>query len=101
VAWTGPPREASPVSSTASWGWKVTAATAHAVTGAPTSPGLVTAATDSRSLAPVARDVYRFQAISLRLRDVEMIHGTDEHLTLANLERLIQFYGRLIETAAG
>jgi acetylornithine deacetylase/succinyl-diaminopimelate desuccinylase-like protein len=29
-----------------------------------------------------------------------MIHGTDEHLTLDNLERVIAFYSQLIATAA-
>jgi acetylornithine deacetylase/succinyl-diaminopimelate desuccinylase-like protein len=30
-----------------------------------------------------------------------MIHGTNEHLTLANLEQCVSFYARLIATAAG
>jgi len=30
-----------------------------------------------------------------------MIHGTNEHMTLANLESLIGFYARLLATAAG
>ena len=29
-----------------------------------------------------------------------MIHGTDEHITIANLERMVRFYRRLIQTAA-
>ena len=34
------------------------------------------------------------------MREFEMIHGTNEHLTLANLERMTTFYSRLIATAA-
>jgi carboxypeptidase PM20D1 len=30
-----------------------------------------------------------------------MIHGTDEHLTLDNLRRMVEFYARVIATAAG
>lgn len=101
LAWDHPPNEPSPVSSTASWGWKAVAATAGAVAGAPVAPSLVTAGTDSRFLAPVAKDVYRFQPIEFGLKDVEMIHGTNEHMTLQNLEKMIQFYARLVETAAG
>jgi carboxypeptidase PM20D1 len=29
-----------------------------------------------------------------------MIHGTNEHMTLENLEAMVQFYSRLIATAA-
>jgi carboxypeptidase PM20D1 len=101
LAWNAPPADPSPVSSTSSWGWKTLAATAGAVAQAPVAPGLVTAGTDSRFLTPVAKDVYRFQPVELGLKDVEMIHGTNEHMTLKNLERMIQFYARLIETAAG
>jgi carboxypeptidase PM20D1 len=101
LAWSKPPEEPSPVSSTQSDGWKVLAAVAGQVTHAPVAPSLVTAGTDSRYLQPVAADVYRFQPMELSLKDVEMIHGTNEHLTLKNLAQCIQFYARLIATAAG
>jgi carboxypeptidase PM20D1 len=92
--------EPSPVSSTTSDGWKVVAAVTREVTRAPVAPNLVTAGTDSRYLQPVARDVYRFQPMDFDLQGIEMIHGTNEHMTLKNLEQAVQFYGRLIETAA-
>ncbi len=60
-----------------------------------------TAGTDSRFLTPVAKDVYRFQPVEFGLKDVEMIHGANEHMTLRNLEKMVQFYARLILTAAG
>ncbi|MBI1199608.1 MAG: M20 family peptidase [Phenylobacterium sp.] len=99
LAWDRPPNEPSPVSSTSSWGWKVLAATAGAVADAPVAPSLVTAGTDSRFLAPVAKDVYRFQPVEFAMKDIEMVHGTNEHMTLKNLENMVQFYARLIETA--
>lgn len=96
------PREPSPVSSTSSPGWNLIAAAARAeMPGLTVAPYLVVAGTDSRSMAPVSNDVYRFQAISLAQGDIKMIHGTNEHMTLANLESLIRFYARLIATAAG
>jgi carboxypeptidase PM20D1 len=101
LAWNSPPNEPSPVSSTSSWGWKVLAATAGAVAQAPVAPSLVTAGTDSRFLTPVAKDVYRFQPVEFGMKDVEMIHGTNEHMTLQNLEKMVQFYARLIATSAG
>jgi carboxypeptidase PM20D1 len=48
----------------------------------------------------VARDTYRFQPIVASLRDFEMIHGTNERLTIDNLALMTEFYTRLIATAA-
>jgi len=101
LAWSSPPLEPSAVSSASSDGWKVVAATVAAATSAPVAPGLVTAGTDSRALQDVAADVYRFQPMDFRLSETEMIHGTNEHLTLKNLAQSVQFYARLIATAAG
>jgi carboxypeptidase PM20D1 len=99
-AWETPPAEPSPVSSTTSEGWRTLAAVAAATTGAPVAPSLVTAGTDSRYLQPVARDVYRFQPMDFGLADIGMIHGTNEHMTLTNLAQSVQFYARLVATAA-
>jgi carboxypeptidase PM20D1 len=96
------PQEPSPVSSSDSPGWNLIAATALADhPGTLISPYLVVAGTDSKNFSGVSDDVYRFQAISLASGDIKMIHGTNEHMTLANLESLVRFYARLIATAAG
>jgi carboxypeptidase PM20D1 len=96
------PREPSPVSSSTSAGWKLIRAAAEAEQpGAVVSPYLVVAGTDSRSMTPVSDDVYRFAPMLLKTSETAMIHGTNEHMTLANLERMIRFYARLIATAAG
>jgi carboxypeptidase PM20D1 len=100
LTWVDAPSEPSRVSSTASDGWKMVSAVAGKVTGAPVAPSLVTAGTDSRYLQGVATDVYRFQPMAFGLRDIEMIHGTNEHLTLTNLRQCVDFYARLIATAA-
>jgi carboxypeptidase PM20D1 len=100
LSWNRAPNEPTPVSSTSSRGWKILAALAADVSKAPVAPGLVVAGTDSRHLQPVAKDVYRFQPIVLSLAETPMIHGTNERMTLTNLERMIQFYARLMRTAA-
>jgi carboxypeptidase PM20D1 len=100
IAWNSKPEEPSAISSTQSEAWKVLAAVAGEVSGAPVAPGLVTAGTDSRYLQDVTGDTYRFQPIQLSLSDTAMIHGTNEHMTLENLEAMVQFYSRLIATAA-
>lgn len=97
-----PPREPTALSSSTSTGWQMIVASAHAGhPGIVASPYLVVAATDSRSMAPVSDDVYRFAAISLATSETKMIHGTNEHMTLKNLESAIAFYARLLATAAG
>lgn len=101
LQWLGEPRAPSEVSSTQSRSWKVLAALAADGGKTPVAPGLVLGATDSRNLAPVARDIYRYQPLVLSLEQLEMIHGTNEHMTLENLRRMIEFYARLIATTSG
>ena len=100
LSWEGPAYDPSPVSSKTSDAYRIIAAIAADQGRTPVAPGLVTATTDSRSLVGVATDIYRFQPISASLRELEMIHGTNEHLTLANLRRSAAFYAQLVATAA-
>lgn len=96
------PGEPSPVSSATSLGWQMIVASAQVgYPGTVASPYLVVAGTDSKHMAPVSDDVYRFAAISLATSETKMVHGTNEHMTLKNLESLIAFYTRLLATAAG
>lgn len=101
LAWSGEVKEPSPVSSTTSQAWNTIAALASRDGALPVAPGIVLASTDSAHMAPVAKDVYRFQPLTLSLEETKMVHGTDEHLTLDNLRGMIEFYARLIATTAG
>ncbi len=101
LSWEGQTHDPSPVSSTTSEGWKMLAALASDGGTIPVAPGLVTAGTDSRYMTGVAQDVYRFAPIHASVDEFGMIHGTNEHMTLANLKRMTDFYTRLIATAAG
>ena len=100
LAWVKAPDEPSKVSSTTSDGWKTLVALAGDESKAPVAPALMTAASDSRYMAPIADDIYKFQPLLLSVKDTEMIHGTNEHMTIANVERMVRFYQRLVETAA-
>jgi carboxypeptidase PM20D1 len=100
LTWTKTPDEPSPVSSTSSDAWKTIAGLAGDESRAPVVPGLVTAGTDSRYMSGVASDVYRFQPLVLKVEETKIIHGTDEHISLDNVERMVRFYQRLVETAA-
>ena len=100
LAWAKTPDEPSKVSSTSSEGWKTLAALAGDESRAPVAPALMTAASDSRYMGPIADDIYRFQPLVLTVDATKMIHGTDEHISVANVERMVRFYQRLVETAA-
>jgi len=100
VEWVQPPYDPSPVSSVTSEGYRIIAAAAADGGSLPVAPGLVNATTDSRYFVGMAQDVYRFQPLVASLRELEMIHGTNEHLTLENLRRMTEFYAQVIATAA-
>ncbi|WP_432770622.1 MAG: M20 family peptidase [Sphingopyxis sp.] len=102
LTWVKPPREPTRVSSTRSQGWKWIAAAARAdAPGAVLSPILVVGGTDSRSMEPVSQDIYRFMPMHFTLAESAMIHGTNEHMKIDSLKRMIDFYARLIATSAG
>ena len=101
LSWEREPREASPVSSTTSQGWKLLRAAAEAeAPGAPVAPFMVVGGTDSRYMKDVSQDTYRFQALRLSTKETKMIHGTNEHITTENLGSMIRFFTRLIATSA-
>ena len=100
LAWEGRAYDPPPVSSSDTEAYRTIAALAGDGGQVPVAPGLVTATTDSRYLAGIAENVYRFQPIVASLRDFEMIHGTNERMTLDNLGRMTAFYSQLIATAA-
>lgn len=65
------------------------------------SPGLTLGATDSRHYIPVADNVYRFVPIWFTRNDVGRVHGTNERLSVDNLEKIIKFYALVITDVAG
>jgi carboxypeptidase PM20D1 len=101
VEWAEPPRDATAISSTTSSSYALLAALSHDILpDAPVAPGLVLAGTDSRHYANVAENVYRFQPILLSNEDIEGLHGVNEHISIANLDRMIRFYVGLMEAGA-
>jgi len=101
VDWAEPPRDATSISSTTSSSYALLAALARSILpDAPVAPGLVLAGTDSRHYGDVAENVYRFQPILLSSEDLEGLHGVNERISIANLERMIRFYTALMEAGA-
>lgn len=74
------------------------AAKAHSPENAGVAPMLVLGATDSRHYAEVAENTYRFFPMWVSDEDLGRIHGVNERLAVADLERMIKFYAQLIET---
>jgi carboxypeptidase PM20D1 len=101
VDWAEPPRDATTTSSTTSTSYALLAALSRSVLpDVPVAPGLVLAGTDSRHYSEVAENVYRFQPMLFAADDLAGIHGTNEHLSFANIERTIRFYIGLMEAGA-
>jgi carboxypeptidase PM20D1 len=102
LGWVKPPREPSKTSATNSPGWNVIVAALKANSpGATPAPYLVVGGTDSRAMQGVSDDVYRLLPFHFSLKETVMIHGTNEHVSIENLQRAINFYSRLIATSAG
>jgi carboxypeptidase PM20D1 len=101
IDWAEPPRDATPMSSTTSTSYALLAALSRDILpDAPVAPGLVLAGTDSRHYSEVAENVYRFQPMLFSTDDLSGIHGTNERVTIANLERTIRFYIGLMQAGA-
>ncbi len=101
VDWAEAPREATAISSTSSSSYALIAAVSRDILpDTPVAPGLVLAGTDSRYYAPVAENIYRFQPILLSSEDIEGLHGVNERISIANLDRMIRFYISLMEAGA-
>lgn len=102
VEWASPPMEASPVSSTVSDSYALISSVARtAGNNAPVAPTLVLGGTDSRHYLGVADNVYRFTPAILTDEEIAGIHGVNEKLSVANVERMIKGYVHLIAAGAG
>jgi carboxypeptidase PM20D1 len=89
--------EASPVSSIRSASYRLIEQTIRGLfPGVIVAPGLVIAATDSRQMAAVADDTYRFMPVRVGSGDLARFHGIDERISIANYVEVIQFYELLI-----
>lgn len=91
--------EPSPASSTTSPAWTLLDRTIREVLGDDVivAPWLMVAATDSRHFVPIARDVYRFFAMTLAPGDVARFHGVDERISLGDYANVVAVYRGLLE----
>jgi carboxypeptidase PM20D1 len=100
LAWEGRVNNPSAVASTSAGGYRVIAALAQDMEHVPAAPALMIGATDSYRMSPLGLDIYKFEFTRGSIKDTEMIHGTNEHMTVENLNRLTEFFARLMATTA-
>jgi len=94
-------REPSRVSDIASESFRTVAGTIREVfPGTVVAPTLVLGGTDSRHFTGLSENVYRFVPLRVGPDDLGRIHGTDERISLDNLEQMVQFYVQLIRNTA-
>jgi carboxypeptidase PM20D1 len=63
-------------------------------------PSLLVAGTDSRHFTGLTDGVYRFAGIQADTGELRRAHGTDERISLANLEQLTRFFIHLIRNSS-
>lgn len=94
---TSPP----PVTSTASPSYRALNTTIREIfPDVVVAPGLMVAATDSRHLADVTDNIFRFSPVRATAEDLTRFHGTNERLSVANYADMIRFYRRLVQNTA-
>ncbi len=94
---------ASPVSSSDSPAYRILEAVAREAGGGdvPVAPALMIAATDSRYATAISDDaIYRFAPAIFDDTDLNGFHGTNERLSVENLERMIRGYAQMMMAAS-
>jgi len=63
------------------------------------APFLVLAGTDTKHYEDISGNIYRFVPMKCTSEDLGRIHGTNERLSINNLEEMIKFYIQLIRNS--
>lgn len=94
--------EPSAISATDSEAYRRLARTIREVfPGTLVAPGLMLGATDSRHMAGLTREIFRFSPVLATAQDLARFHGTNERISVENFSSMIAFYHRLLGNAAG
>jgi carboxypeptidase PM20D1 len=93
--------EASAVSSTDSYGFKLIEQTIRRLDeNVLVAPYLVLGATDSRHFYQLSDNIYRFMMVKLTPETLKGFHGINENIKVHDYLQAIQFYSALIKQAA-
>jgi carboxypeptidase PM20D1 len=63
------------------------------------TPYLVMARTDSKYYSKISEGVYRFMPVVMNKKDLNMLHGTNEKISLQAYKKMIMFYIQLIKNS--
>ncbi|MEH7307215.1 M20 family peptidase [Neobacillus drentensis] len=89
--------EASKVSSIKGWPFKSIQQAARNVYGnAVVAPYLMFAGSDARQYDTISKNTYRFLPVQITSEDLNRMHGTNEHVSIENYLKAIQFYAEVI-----
>jgi carboxypeptidase PM20D1 len=90
----------SPVSPSTSAAYKTLNKTVREVfPDALVAPGLMLGASDSRHVAALSANVFKFTPMRATAPDLARFHGTDERLGLKNFNEMIRFYHQLLKNS--
>ena len=62
----------------------------------PIAPFLIAGATDARKYATLCENIYRYSPVVTDQADLDCMHGTNERIAVAALEKMVKFYAELI-----
>lgn len=62
------------------------------------APYLVMGGTDSRKYSRLSKNIYRFTPYLINSEEKDTMHSTDEHISIENYMRMIEFYIKLIRS---
>ena len=93
--------EASPVSSTQSYGYKLIESTIRRLDqDLLVAPYLVPGGTDAKYFYGLSNNVYRFMMVRLNPQTMQRFHGVNEQITIEDYMQAIQFYYAMVKQAA-
>lgn len=93
--------EASPVSSTESYGYKLIEQTIRRLDeNLLVAPYLVQGGTDASNFYGLSDNVYRFMMVRLNPKTMKRFHGVNEQILVKDYIQAIQFYYAMVEQAA-
>jgi carboxypeptidase PM20D1 len=92
----GPSAQPSPIASMETGGYRLVSGLVANVFEAPIAPLLMIGVTDSRHMAVLTHDIYRFTPVELGSKDMGIVHGFDERISVENFNRMIRFYSQVL-----
>lgn len=67
--------------------------------GVPVVPSMMIGGTDSKHMAPLSRNIFRFSPMQLNDDELAGFHGTNERLRVDTFKKIVQFYATVIQMA--